>query len=442
MEKIRLMVLEPGHFHAALVEKEMYREVDTAVWVYAPEGPELEAYQSLIRKYNTRADHPTCWVEKIYKGSDYLDRLFSEKPGNIIVLAGKNGNKTATIKRSADAGLNILSDKPMAITPADFELLEQVFEETGKNKLNGKNKATGKNPLIYDIMTSRYEITNILEKELAGLKEVFGDLEKGTEENPAIIKQSTHHFYKSVSGAPLIRPAWYFDVDQEGHGLVDVTTHLVDLIQWECFPEKLLDYRKDVRMLSAREWPTSLTASQFRQVTQLESFPDFLQKKVKLDLLNVLANGEMNYTLQGIHARVSVNWNFQAPGRAGDTYYSLVKGTRASLVIRQAKEQQYKPVLYIEPVQPDGGNYELVLKETFGKLEKKYPGLSLKPNEKGWEVIIPVQFDLDHEQQFAKVTKTFLNYLQAGKMPDWEIAFMKTKYFTTTKALQLAMEKK
>jgi len=93
---------------------------------------------------------------------------------------------------------------------------------------------------------------------------------------------------------PLTRPAWYFDVEQEGEGIVDVTTHLVDLIQWECFPEQNLDYEKDIQMLAAKHWATVLTPGQFRKVTKLDAYPDFLKKDVKDSLLNVFANGEMN----------------------------------------------------------------------------------------------------------------------------------------------------
>jgi len=36
--QVRLMVLDPGHFHAALVQKTMYEEVCPDVYVYAPEA--------------------------------------------------------------------------------------------------------------------------------------------------------------------------------------------------------------------------------------------------------------------------------------------------------------------------------------------------------------------------------------------------------------------
>lgn len=34
--EVRIMTLDPGHFHAALVQKKMYEQVDPTVYVYAP----------------------------------------------------------------------------------------------------------------------------------------------------------------------------------------------------------------------------------------------------------------------------------------------------------------------------------------------------------------------------------------------------------------------
>ena len=66
-------------------------------------------------------------------------------------------------------------------------------------------------------------------------------------------------------------------------------------------------------------------------------------------MLKVYCNGEINYTLKGVHAKVSVIWNFQAPEGTADTHYSVMRGTKCSLVIRQGEAEGYKPILYIEP---------------------------------------------------------------------------------------------
>jgi predicted dehydrogenase len=314
----------------------------------------------------------------------------------------------------------------MVIQPADLPKLEAAFATAKKNKV-----------VLYDIMTERYQITTVLQRQLSFMPEVFGHLEKGTKENPAVTKESVHHYFKLVSGKPLIRPSWYFDVTQEGEGIVDVTTHLVDLIQWECFPDTVLDYKKDIEMLSARRWPTVLTPAEFKKSTQLDKYPDFLAANVKDSLLQVYANGEMDYTLKGVHARVSVRWNFEAPEGGGDTHYSVLRGTLANLVIRQGKEEGYKPVLYIEPVKPSAA-FDSTLHKSIDHLTDHWPGLSLAKTAKGWTVTIPDKYNLDHEATFAEVTKKYLGYVKEGALPDWEVPNMLAKYYTTVKALEMA----
>ncbi|MEO9021853.1 MAG: putative oxidoreductase C-terminal domain-containing protein [Ginsengibacter sp.] len=425
----RLIVLDPGHFHAALLQKFMNKDVDSIVYVFAPEGPDVKSYLALIDEYNGRKEDPTNWKEKVYLGPDFLEKMLNTKPGNVVVIAGNNKMKTDYIKKAVNAGLNVLADKPMAINKAGFDSLQKAFTDAKKNKV-----------LLYDIMTERYEITNILQKAFSMMPDVFGKLQNGTLENPAISLESAHYFFKEVSGKPLIRPAWYLDVDQEGEGIVDVTTHMVDLIQWECFSGENLDYKNDIQMLAAKRWPTVLTSSQFRQITKKDAYPDFLKKDVKDSLLNVYANGEMNYTIKGTHARVSVAWKFQAPEGSGDTFYSILRGTKANLIIRQNKEQQYKPVLYIEPVNKDNEDeWNQLLQESFKRIHQKYTGVELSKSQNGWQVIIPDTFKIAHEQQFALVIKKYIEYHREGKMPEWEISSTLAKYYTTTQALEKAL---
>src|SRR3954471_11728351 len=161
-DAVRLITLDPGHFHAALVQKEMYPGIAPEVYVYAPGGAELNAHLALVNQYNNRADNPTKWDEKVYTGKDYLDKMLAEKKGNVVVLAGNNRQKTEYIRKAIDAGLNVLGDKPMVIDFKNFGSLQQAFVEASK-----------KNLLLYDIMTERSEITNILQKEFAQMPEVF-----------------------------------------------------------------------------------------------------------------------------------------------------------------------------------------------------------------------------------------------------------------------------
>ena len=45
--------------------------------------------------------------------------------------------------------------------------------------------------------------------------------------------------------------------------------------------------------------------------------------------LRASANGEIRYAIRGVHAKVSVLWKFEAPAGAGDTHYSVMRGTSA-----------------------------------------------------------------------------------------------------------------
>jgi predicted dehydrogenase len=426
---IRLITLDPGHFHSALLQKSMYEEISPVAYVYAPAGNDVQAHLKLVESYNNRPDNPTSWQEKVYTGTDYLDRMLKERSDNaIVVIAGNNQKKTQYIEQSVEAGLNVLADKPMAIDINGFNALIKAFATARKN-----------NVLLYDVMTERYEINSILQMEFAHLPS-FGQMEKGTLGNPAVTKESVHHFFKTVSGAPLIRPAWFFDVKQQGEGIVDIPTHLVDMIQWETFPGQAIDYKKDIEIVSARRWVTKLTPSQFEQVTQMKEFPPYLKNDVKDGILNTYSNGEINYRLKGVYAKVSVTWNFEAPPGTGDTHFSVMRGSKANVIIRQGKEQQYKPVLYIEPSdQNDMASLEKALQNDLKTIQAKYPGVELKKLSKGWEVVIPDKYKIGHEDHFALVVKKYLQYLKDGKLPDWEVQNMIAKYYTTTQGREKAL---
>lgn len=425
--EITIMSLDPGHFHAGLIHKSMYPQVDSTVYVFAPEGPELKDYMNRLSGYNNREEDPTAWSLQVSIGDDYLEKMISTKPGNVMMVAGKNDRKIDYISAAISNGINVYADKPLVINKSGFQKLVKTFDEAAKKDL-----------LLYDIMTERFEISTILQKELSMDASVFGELEKGTLENPAITKESVHHFFKYVSGSPLVRPDWFFDTDIEGTGIVDVTTHLVDLIQWEAFPGITLD-TADVEMQTAKLWSTDLDLEQFKLVTGKADFPEFLQKNVADNKLSVNSNGEMNYTLKGVHSKVSVIWNFQAPEGAADTHYSMMRGTKANLIIQQGAEEKYVASLYVELLDGQDEALTSLVKE---KLQARFPGLDLEKTSAGkYKVIIPATYHNGHEAHFAQVTEKYLEYFTNKNMPSWEVPNMIVKYYTTTEALVKAEEK-
>jgi predicted dehydrogenase len=429
--QVRLITLDPGHFHAALVQKTMYDNVSPVVHVYAPPGDDVKDHLARIDSFNTRADNPTHWVSKVYVGDDFLEKMLDERAGDVVVISGNNRRKTRYIKACVDAGFNVLADKPMAISPEDADLLDQAFDSA---------KAHG--VLLSDIMTERSEITAILQRQLVANPDVFGQLLPGTPDNPAVVKESTHHFFKYVAGNPIKRPWWYFDTTQQGEGIVDVTNHLVDLVMWTCFPDRAFSFDRDVRMIEARRWITFITPEQYQKVTRLDRFPDELADLLDADgNLPCYANGSMTYTLAGVHVRIVVQWNYQAPAGGGDTHHSTIRGSRASIMIHQGKSQHYRPELYVMPASSaDAAAVGGALASAIDQLATTYPGLAVEPDGPGWHVVIPAEHRIGHEAHFRQVTERYLDSLNRGSLDAWEVPNMRTRYHITTSALELARQ--
>src|SRR6185437_2390791 len=110
MPDVRLMTVDPGHFHAALVQKEMYPGVAPRVDVYAPLGWDLYEHLKRVAAFNTRADRPTTWLTEVHASPDFFERMLREHPGNLVILSGRNRGKIDRIVASVRGGLKVLAD--------------------------------------------------------------------------------------------------------------------------------------------------------------------------------------------------------------------------------------------------------------------------------------------------------------------------------------------
>lgn len=424
MTEIKLMTLDPGHFHAALVQKETLPGVSPTVHVYAPLGFDLYEHLKRIAGFNNRKDNPTHWDLEIHTGGDPLERMLREKPGNVVVIAGRNQGKIDRIKASVEGGINALVDKPWIISANEFPKLEATL-----------NTAEAKKLIAYDIMTERSEITTILQRELVNDAGAFGTIQKGTESDPAIYMESVHHLYKVVSGAVNVRPAWFFDVKQQGEGVADVGVHLVDLAQWMTFPDQSLDYHKDVKVLSAKRWPTLMTKDEFKRVTGEADFPSYLAGNVKDGKLEYFCNGSMTYALRGVNIKLDVIWNYEAPAGGGDTHVAWFKGSKSRIEVRQAQQH----TIHVIPNSPALKAEVLTsLQQKVATLQAKYPGVAVADEGDKLRVTFPDKYRDGHEAHFGQVATRFFDYLRDPKrLPAWEKANMLAKYYTTTKGLEM-----
>ena len=404
MEQTRLIVADPGHFHASLVQKEMYPDVAKRVAVYAPLGADVIDYLQRVARFNTQRKNPTAWEIDLHASPDFFERMLAERRGNVVILAGRNRPKIGRILASIDHGINVLADKPWIIAPADLPKLEQALDHADRKHL-----------VAYDIMTERYEITSILQRELVRDPEIFGAPE-------AVTARSVHHLMKVVAGLPLRRPVWFFDIDEYGEGLADVGTHVVDLMQWTAFADQILDYRKDVQILDAKRWPTVISQPDFERVTGESMFPAALTPHVKEGKLEYFCNNSIHYKLRGVDVALEILWNWEAPAGGGDIYEASFRGSKARVEIRQTKD----PELYVTPD-------SAALRKKIAALQAVYPGLSVEGSGEEVHIVIPGALRVSHEDHFAQVTRRFFEYLHAPQsMPAWEKANMLVKYYIST----------
>ena len=432
MSAVRLMTVDPGHFHAALVQKEMYPGVADRVDVYAPLGPDLYEHLKRIDAFNRRATSPTTWTVDVHAAPDAFERMLRDRPGNVVVFSGRNGAKIDRIAASVKAGLNVLADKPWILKSADLDKLEGTLAEADRAGV-----------VAYDIMTERFEVTSILQRALVNDPAVFGEMLKGTEDDPAVYMESVHYLLKLVAGAPNIRPAWFFDNTQQGEGLNDVGTHLVDLVQWTLFPEQAIDYRRDIQVLAAQRWATPIDEAGFARVTGERGFPAAFASQAKGGRFDYFCNTLVSYTLRGVHTKLNVIWDWEPLPGSGDTHYAFYKGSRARVEVRQTQAGKLRPELYVVPA--GAGERSQVLgavRARVAALQKDFAGVTVEERGHEIHVAIPDTFRVGHEAHFAEVTREFLRMLRDRRaLPAWERPNMLAKYFVSTKGTELSHQR-
>ena len=192
MADIRFITLDPGHFHASLVQKEMYPGVARKVHVYAPLGPDLidhlgrvaalQPAQGQAHLLGAGGPHRRPTSSSACCASGRATR--SSSPG-------RNRGKIDRIQSSLEAGFHALVDKPWILEAADLPKLERALATADERGL-----------VALDIMTERFEVTSELQRELVNDPAVFGTLLPGSEAEPAVYMESVHHLMKTVAGAP------------------------------------------------------------------------------------------------------------------------------------------------------------------------------------------------------------------------------------------------
>jgi predicted dehydrogenase len=425
MKPHRLITIDPAHFHAALVQKTMLPGVDPVANVYAPAGPDVAAHVQRVAAFNRRADNPTTWSVHVHTGPDFLERALSE-PGDVVVLAGRNRDKVRRIHAALLAGKHVLADKPWVLVPDDLPLLAECVRLARERGL-----------VATDILTERYEIASLLQRDLLREPEIVGDLLPGTPDDPGVLFESVHGLTKTVSGSPLRRPLSFFDLDEQGESLTDVGIHLVDLVQWMLRPGQAVGL-DEIALLRAHRRSIRLTRDDFERITGTRDYPVWTAGYRDGEELRYPADTHLLYTLGGFHVRLDVRWRREC--LHGDTHYARFYGSRASVVILQDAGTGYKPdVLLVPPLGADPAPLGPAVADFVRRWRPGVTVIGPTAANPFYHLHLADALRTGHEEHFAQVAQRFLADLDdpAG-VPAWEDAYALARYHVTTRGLALA----
>jgi len=416
-----LSFCEPAHFHAALTLRDKNPRVADEVHLYAYPGPDRDSFLALVDTFNSRPSNPTSWRVRLHQNDDPLSSLIADRPGDVVVLAGRNASKLVTIARLHGAGFHVLADKPWLTSSAAFPSLRE---------------ATVGAPLAMDIMTERHEVVARLRQRIVTNTELFGEFAKGLD-MPTIEIATVHHLYKVVNGQPLRRPWWYYDVGIQGDGMVDVQSHLVDQVQWLVAGKAPVEWNRDLEFHRARRWTTPVPIDLYRASTGQAAFPDALLDYVNGDRLELPCNGEIEFSLKGVRARMRAEWGQCEPPGSGDRHPCTVRGTRCDLIVRHGAETSH--VAELDLLRKPGIAIEAPLAEAIASCQNEFPGLGYERRDGGFRLTIPASLRTDHESHFAMVLENFLDYVDAGRWPNWLAPSIRLRYEILAHARELAL---
>ena len=421
-----LIVCNPGHFHAALTLRERHPRLSDEVFLYAEPGPDLDRFLTVARSFNKRPNRPTRWRFNVVTGADYLEQLTKERRGDVAIVAGRTDTKVETMHRLHEAGIHVLADKPWL---------------TGADALPTIRELLAAPPRVADIMTTRLEIGVRLLNALVGEPQIFGQfaVERG---RPAILIESVHYLCKIVTGRPLVRPAWFFDIAVQGAGIADLTTHLLDQVMGlagaATDPTQPFSFGGDVTLEGARMWDTPVTRELFRRITGEPDLPAALKPHVRHGVLRYLCNGEIDCRWRGIPAQVGVVWHGETPPGGGDTTHAVLRGTRATVEMRQGPQTGFREEVHVHPKRGDR-DLRRTLERTVAAWQDRFPGTKVSDRGKSLVLTYPDELRIPHEAQFSLVLSQFLDNLD-GEWPAWEAPNLLTRYTLIAKAAERASQ--
>ena len=190
-------------------------------------------------------------------------------------------------------------------------------------------------------MTERHDVMAGLRQRICADDAILGGFATAHPDGAAIEIGSKHHLFKRVNGAPLRRPAWYYDVRVQGNGLVDIQSHMVDQMQWLVGGQANCDFEADVAVLTAERSGTDVDGALFKDSTGHDRFPAVLDSVVTDGVLDLQCNSLINYSLRGVPVQQRAEWGQREPEGSGDIHAARIRGQQAELFLEHGPETDF-----------------------------------------------------------------------------------------------------
>ena len=210
------------------------------------------------------------------------------------------------------------------------------------------------------------------------------------------------------------------------------------MTQWMLFPGTPIEYDKDIELIEARRWATTVPLDKFARITGTDRFPQAIGEYVKDDVLDYFCNGELIYRIKGVPVHLREIWYLDEPPGGKDTHRSLVKGTRSDLMIRQLPETGFNTELLIVPHENEE-QVEKAIQDCLTKWSDRYPGLSAVPEKNSLRIDIPDDLRTTHKQHFYRVRDAFIENLDQNIAPPEHRACTLAKYTLLAEARTRAL---
>ncbi len=136
---------------------------------------------------------------------DNLDDLILHSGANTLITAAINSDKADIIVKAINAGLNIISDKPLVTTMDDLKRVMDALERNSQVKL-------------YLMLSERYNPVIVTAKKLIDAGEIGSVV--------SIFNMRPHKL------KPQGRPDWMFNSRQYGGIINDIGVHDIDIAVW------------------------------------------------------------------------------------------------------------------------------------------------------------------------------------------------------------------